>query len=159
MHHLLRTLDDEVRALEALVQCTQREHQLLLAFEPEPLDAVLAEKERLLAHEDALRAERERLVQAALASIGAPRDKSTLTDLMDAAPKVRSCLLSRRERLRALLGALGELNAAARFHAGRTLRWARSCRRTLAPGATTGYGRDGRTEAGPRAGLRLNACV
>lgn len=164
MQDLLMTLDAEVGALELLVACTQKEQQHLLAFETQGLDEVLAEKNRLLKRENALRNVRESQVKAALASTGAPAHETTLSALIKRAPRMVSLTLaSRRERIRALLGALRELNQVAGYHAERQLRWARKTRLSLQKTSEhlspTGYGRGGRPTSNTGDSYRLRGRV
>lgn len=164
MQDLMMTLDAEVCALELLVACTQKEQQHLLAFETDGLDRVLAEKNRLLERETVLRDRRESQVTAALASAGAPSHETTLSALIKRVPRMVSLTLaSRRERIRALLGALRELNQVAGYHAERQLRWARKTRlslqKTSEHPSATGYGRSGRPTSDMGDGYRLRGSV
>ncbi len=160
MQRLLATLDDEIRVLDALVRTTQTEQQHLLAFEPEGLDLILQEKMRLLAREDVLRQVREQAVGEHLAALGADPGGSLL-DLIERLPEGSSrALSSRRSRLRALLGALAELNAVAGYHAKRQLRWVQQCRKSLeVPAASAGYGPDGARDARYGTGRVLTGTV
>ncbi|MFT7624289.1 MAG: flagellar biosynthesis/type III secretory pathway chaperone [Myxococcota bacterium] len=152
MNHLLAVLDEEVCVLEALVQVTQKEQQHLLAFEPAGLELLLDQKSRLLAREEDLRAHRERLV-------GSGR---TLLQHIESLPGQQGRVLAtRRSRLRALLGALGELNQVAGLHAKRQLRWVRQCRKRLEVKERNGasYGPQGRRSTHYGSGRVLSASV
>lgn len=165
MQRLLLLLDDEVGALEALVHVTQQETQHLLAFEPEGLEHILEHKKRLLAREDELRLARQGQVRVVLARGGSPEPVSqdaTLSQLIVSLPAHSARPLTlRRDRLRALIGALRELNQVAGFHARRQLTWARSCRQNVTPvaGTVRAYGPQGRPDARYGGGYHLNARV
>lgn len=142
---LIDVLDQEVATYEALVGVTQREHQALLAFEPVRTESVLAEKTALLERGFELRALRERLTPGG--------------DLLAAAADVEegNALRERRDRLRALLSALSELNQLAMLQATRQLRWVRARRRALV-GEDSTYGPRGASPFRSH-GLGLNASV
>ncbi len=125
---LVEVLDQEVATYEALVGVTQREHQALLAFEPLRAEAVLAEKTALLERGHALRALRERLAPGGV-----------LETVTRGSPEA-DALRERRDRLRALLSALSELNQLAMLQATRQLRWVRTRRRALVGDDTPTYG-------------------
>lgn len=163
MQCLLHTLDEELQTLEALVLCTQREQEHLLAYEPDRLEGVLDEKRRLLRQQDAQRCARERAVTLALQESHASAGE-TLSDLIDQLPTDAARPLSaRRARMRALLGALAELSEVARFHAHRHLRFVRDCRSQLGGGvrngAQTGYDAVGRVQRRNGGGQQLNGCA
>ena len=148
--HLIALLDQEIQLLETLVACTQREQQHLLAFEPAELEYAVQEKQRLLQLEAGLRIKREQAVAQVLRAERAGPEARTLSDLcriVDAGN--RTSLTTRRDRLKALLAALAELNVAAGIHAERQLRWVRSCRRNLGArdaSVDAAYGPSGRSQ-------------
>lgn len=157
MQLLLSTLDEEVALLEDLVACTQKEQQHLLAFEPAELEAATEAKQRLLDREANLRTRREHGVENALRAAGAPPEARTLGDLCRLlAEPARTGLGARRDRLKALLGALAELNIAAGIHAERQLRWVRSCRRAMGAREGHAYGPSGRIDTTYGAGHCLS---
>ncbi len=155
-------MDEELVTLHALVLCTQKEQEHLLAFEPECLDALVREKRALITQQEQLRTQREALVEEALP--GVPADEATLGLLVEQVGVSHAAALTeRRGRIRALLGALAELNEVARVYAHRHLRFVRECRTKLGGGYKTGvqtsYDSVGRPQRRTGGGMRLNGRV
>jgi flagellar biosynthesis/type III secretory pathway chaperone len=164
MQCLRSTLEGEVALLKRLVECTQREKQQILAFEPEGLDSIVQEKQKLLEQLNVLHKCREVQLQEELRASNAPDGYPTsLTALISLLPDhLARELEPTRDTLRSLLEALQELNMTAGFHAERQLVWVRNCKKALRktnPSTDQSYGPSGRMDDALGGGVRLNASV
>ena len=165
MQCLLRALDDETTLLKRLVECTQKEQESILAFEPERLENIVRDKQSLLERLNDIRIIREHEVLRVLNGSTESTANGTLTTLIDQLPLEDAAKLAQRKTsLMALVEALRELNDASGTIADRQRRWALSCRNALARNSQSStdredYGPSGRRVDDSTRGIRLNASV
>jgi len=165
MQCLLRALDDETTLLKRLVECTQKEQEYILAFEPDRLENIVRDKQSLLERLNDIRIHREHQVLRILNGSKPSTANGTLTALIDQLPLEESAHLARRKTsLLALVEALRELNDASSAIADRQRRWAVSCRNALTrtnqvDSDRESYGPSGRRVDESAPGIRLNASV
>ena len=162
MQRFFAMLDDEIRVLESLVRVTQQEHTYLLASEPEKLEPLIHEKQRLLDRANEIRQAREHVVQSSLRALKASDEAHRLMDLIElVSPTHQPPLIARRDQICSLTETLRELNEASGVYARRQLRWVRATRKKLHADQThdmdlyDSHGRSGTAQVvGRRLGVR-----